>query len=71
MSSRTPDKEPQYRIESDEDGNIVLCNHGVPILSMPRDTAIKMALIMLKKCGVQIDEGESQPAPPPRRHMNG
>lgn len=50
--------EPDYGVSNDDQGNVVLELGAVAPLSLPRDSAIKLALLILKRAGVEVDLGQ-------------
>jgi hypothetical protein len=47
--------EPEYGVERNDDGSVTILLGTVAPFSLPRDTAIRFALLILRKCGVSIN----------------
>jgi hypothetical protein len=47
-----------YGVERKADGNIVITLGIVPAFEVPADTAVKLAMLLLKKAGMQVEIGD-------------
>jgi hypothetical protein len=47
--------EPEYGVEKNDDGSVTILLGTVAPFILPRDAAIRFALLMLRKCDVSID----------------
>lgn len=47
--------EQEYGVDHDNKGNVILSLGDAPSFKVPRDTGIKLAMLILKHCGVTVE----------------